>query len=40
MSQCYICPVKCMDINELEETISKLEKQTKKAFPFLWGKSS
>lgn len=29
VTQCYISPIKCMDINELEETISKLEKQKK-----------
>lgn len=23
----YICPIKCMDINKLEKTISKLDKQ-------------
>lgn len=27
--QCYMCPIKWTDINELEKTISKLEQQEK-----------
>lgn len=29
VAQCYMCPIKWIDINELEKKISKLEQQEK-----------